>query len=238
MKKWISISFLFILAVALTAPAPARAQASNEAARLTVATKVLNEITATPDNGIPESLLAHAQGVAVIPNVIKAAFGIGGRWGEGVLTVRQPDGSWSQPVFIRLAGGSVGWQIGAQSTDVVLVFKTARSLNAIEKGKFTLGGDVSVAGGPVGRYAEASTDAQLRAEILSYSRNRGLFAGISLAGAVIQIDNRADMNFYGRQGANPNAILASRISGQTPRAATRFTCTVAAYTRSPMRFCA
>ena len=116
---------------------------------------------------------------------------------------------WSNPVFFTIAGGSVGWQIGAQSTDAILVFKTMRSLDAITSGKFTLGADASVAAGPVGRHAEASTDIQLKAEILSYSRNRGLFAGVAIEGAAIQVDYKANSAFYNMAGLLPMQILMS-----------------------------
>lgn len=131
---------------------------------------------------IPPALMQDAKAVAIIPHVLKAGFMVGGRFGRGVISVRQPDGTWSNPLFITLGGGSVGWQIGIQSTDLVLIFKTGPSLDRILRGqgKLTLGGDIAVAAGPVGRQAEAATDGLLRAEIYSYSRSRGLFAGISL----------------------------------------------------------
>jgi lipid-binding SYLF domain-containing protein len=156
--------------------------------------------------------LQDAQGVAIIPHVLKAGFVIGGRYGRGVILVRAADGTWGNPVFITLVGGGIGWQIGVQSTDVVLVFKTRASLDRIlsGQGKITLGADVAVAAGPVGRQAEAATDGQLRAEIYSYSRSRGLFAGVSLEGAGILINCDADEAFYGLRGGHPADIMAVR----------------------------
>ena len=161
---------------------------------------------------IPPALMQDAKAVAIIPHVLKAGFMVGGRFGRGVISVRQPDGTWSNPLFITLGGGSVGWQIGIQSTDLVLIFKTGPSLDRILRGqgKLTLGGDVAVAAGPVGRQAEAATDGLLRAEIYSYSRSRGLFAGISLEGAVLLVDAGAIAAFYGVRVGSPAEVLALR----------------------------
>src|SRR5436305_699720 len=168
---------------------PLRARGS-EIATVESAAEVLQALPAVPLRCIPPALLQDAQGVAIIPNLLKAGLGIGGRFGRGVLLVREADGRWSNPLFITLVGGGIGWQVGIQSTDVVLVFKTRNSLDRFlkGKGKLTLGGDAAIATGPVGRQAEASTDAQLKAEIFSYSRSRGLFVGLSLEGAGILTD--------------------------------------------------
>ncbi len=155
------------------------------------ANDVLEDLTAIPLKGIPTALLRDAQGVAIIPDVVKAGFILGGRHGRGVLLMREPDGSWSQPIFITLSGVSIGHQLGVQMTDLVLVFKTRKGLDRIRQGKLTLGADLAVAAGPVGRQAEVSTDAMLRSEILSYSRSRGLFAGVSLEGAALLMDQAA-----------------------------------------------
>jgi len=149
---------------------------------------------------IPESMLADAQAVAIIPNVIKLGFVVGGQRGHGVVVIRQPDGAWRAPVFITITGGSIGWQAGAQATDFVLVFKTQRSVDGLMRGKFTLGADAAVAAGPVGRRAGAATDVELKAEIYSYSRSRGLFAGVSLEGSALQIDDSANASYYGNPG--------------------------------------
>lgn len=171
------------------------------------AVEVLEEISAIPEKGIPPTLLQNAHGIAVVPGVIKVGFVVGGRHGRGVVLVRDDRGGWSNPVFVSLTGGSVGWQIGAQSTDVILVFKSGKSIDGIMKGKFTVGADAAVAAGPVGRSASASTDAQLKAEIYSYSRSRGLFAGVSVEGAALQIDNEANEAFYGKEGVRASEIL-------------------------------
>jgi lipid-binding SYLF domain-containing protein len=173
------------------------------------ASDVLDAFQAIPMKSIPPALLRDAQGVAIIPGVIKLGFGIGGRYGEGVILGRLPDGSWSNPVFITFTGGSIGWQVGIQSADIVLVFKTRKSLERVlqGKGKLTLGADAAVAAGPLGRQAEAGTDARLQAEIYSYSRSRGLFAGISLEGSGILYSVRANEAF--RRSPRPETIVAA-----------------------------
>src|SRR5205085_8443482 len=130
--------------------------------------------------------------VAIIPDVIKLGFVVGGQRGHGVVIIRQADGSWRAPMFVTITGGSIGWQVGAQATDFMLVFKTQKSVEGLLRGKFTLGADAAIAAGPVGRRAGAATDAELKAEIYSYSRTRGLFAGVSLEGSALQVDDNAD----------------------------------------------
>ena len=181
---------------------------SDEIGRVETAIEVFNEIVKIPEEGLPEVLLKKAGAIAIIPGVIKAAYGIGGQYGKGIILVKNR-GSWSNPCFISLAGGSIGWQIGVQKTDVVLVFKSRKSVNDIEKGKITLGADVSVTAGPVGRRAEASTDLELEAEIYSYSKSKGLFAGVSIKGASITIDHDANEEFYDRRRVDPEDILSS-----------------------------
>ncbi len=186
-----------------------------EAGKVETATEVLKQITAIPEQGIPPALLKNAYGLAVIPGVLKAGYVVGGSYGKGVLTVREDKGRWSPPLFVKLIAGSIGWQIGVDSTDLVLVFRTKKSVDGIVKGTFTLGADAAVAAGPVGRSGAAATDAELKAEILSYSRSRGLFAGLSLEGSRISIDHDADAAFYGKalqptqitngEGNNPDA---------------------------------
>ena len=171
------------------------------------ARSVLLEIGKIPEQGIPPSLLHRAHALAVIPNMFKAGFIVGGRYGRGLLLVRQPGDDWSAPVFIELVGGSLGWQIGVQESDLVLVFKTAKSVAGIFAGKVTLGADAGVAAGPVGRRLEGATDLQLKAEIYSYSRSRGLFAGVSLEGAALGIDAEANEDYYQQLGITPHMIL-------------------------------
>ena len=177
--------------------------------RATDAVRVLSEIQKIPEQGIPDKLLDEGRAIVVIPDTLKVGLVIGGRRGHGLMSVKNPDGSWSQPVFVKLTGGSIGFQAGVQSSDVVLVFRNDRNLENIVNGKFTLGADAGVAAGPVGRNASASTDGQLKAEIWSWSRARGLFAGVALDGAVLQIDDDANVAVYG-SAATPRAIFESR----------------------------
>jgi lipid-binding SYLF domain-containing protein len=185
-----------------------------EDARADQASEVLTRILRIPEESIPEKLLAEAQAIAVIPDVVKGAFVVGGRRGRGLIAVRGADGTWSNPSFLTLTGGSFGFQAGVQSADVVLVFRSARGVDSIVNGKFTLGGDASVAAGPVGRSAQASTDEQLKAEIFAYSRARGLFAGVSLDGTALRIDNKSNQRVYG-PGTTPRAIFEGRAAVPT-----------------------
>jgi len=206
-----------LLMVFLAIPSAFSMAAGEETKRVESATEVLSKIMEIPESAIPPALLANAQGIAVIPGVIKVGFVVGGQYGRGVLTVRGKGGAWSDPVFITLMSGSVGWQIGAESTDFVLVFKTPRSIEGIMKGKYTLGADAAVAAGPVGRLAKASTDIELKAEIYSYSRSRGLFAGISLEGSSLQVDDKGNAAFYEKENIQPSVILSGEV--KTPAGA-------------------
>lgn len=199
-----------------------------ETAKLEEAIQVLVDIEDIPEKAIPPALLNNAAAVAVIPHVVKAGFVVGGRYGWGVLAVRQ-GGGWSPPAFVSIMGGSFGWQIGVQATDVVLVFKNRESVEMLSKGKFTLGADASVAAGPVGRSASAATDVQLRAAIYSYSRSKGLFAGVALEGAALQIDRRANTDFYGREGLTLGEIFKGQVP--TPAVAAEFDRTLAKYSK-------
>jgi lipid-binding SYLF domain-containing protein len=174
--------------------------------RLETSTRVLTELMMMPEQNIPTWLLERAHAVAVIPSVIKVGLGIGGRRGKGVLVVRKENGEWSNPVFVNLTGGSFGFQVGVQSTDVVLVFTSRQSIEGIVGGKVTLGADASVAAGPVGRQSSAATDVGLTAQVYSYSRAMGLFAGVALDGSAMTIDHKSNESFYGRPG-----VLASDI---------------------------
>ena len=178
------------------------------------ASRVLGEILRIPEDSIPSNLLQDAHAIAVIPNVVKASFVVGGRRGRGLIAIRGSDGTWSHPSFITLTGGSFGFQAGVQSADVILVFRSKRGVDSIVNGKFTLGADASVAAGPVGRSAQASTDEQLKAEIYSYSRARGLFAGVSLDGTRLGIDNKSNQATYG-QGHTARAIFEGRAGSGT-----------------------
>ncbi len=174
------------------------------------AIEIIHEFTKIPENQIPPSLLRNAQAIAVIPGVIKIGFIFAGNYGRGVLSVKDKFAYWTNPVFVTLVGGSVGWQIGAQSSDIILVFKTIKSINDITAGKFTLGADASVAVGPVGRQAGAGTDFEMKSEIYSYSRTRGLFAGVSIQGAALEMDYDSIADFYA------NTQIGARDIFETP----------------------
>ncbi len=157
---------------------------------------VLKEIMSIPAEGIPRSMLHDAQAVAIFPSVVKASFVVGARHGNGVIMIRDDKGGWHAPVFASLTGGNIGWQAGVQSTDVVLVFKTRKSVNGLLSGRLTLGADAGIAAGPVGRQATAATDTRLGAQIYSYSRSRGLFLGVSFDGSVVRMDSISNANYY------------------------------------------
>lgn len=218
-----------LIGLLIMAPAVHAGSEQDQVARL--ATETLHDIAEIPEQGIPPALMTNAYAVAVIPRVIKAGLLFGGRYGTGLLTVRTPNNEWSNPAFIELYGGSFGLQIGVQSTDVVLVFKHRKSVDNIFEGKVTLGADASVAAGPVGRRAEASTDAELQAEVYSYSRSRGLFAGVSLEGAILQIDYPANDSFYGR--AYSAAEILSDLQIRRPAEASQFLQVLNRYTPKP-----
>ena len=186
--------------------------ASDPAETVRNSEEVLSELMAIPARAIPHHLLTEAQGVAVIPDVMKIGFVGGVRRGHGVMFVRDADGEWSLPQFITLTGGSVGWQAGIQATDVVLIFKSRKGVEGLMKRRFTIGADASVSAGPIGRDAEAATDATLKAEILSYSRSRGLFAGVSIDGSALDVDHRAHLGFYGvPTGEAPRQLPESAV---------------------------
>jgi lipid-binding SYLF domain-containing protein len=216
MKKLLST---LLLGLGIVAGSQAHAQAREEA-RLIEASGVLEELRAIRDQGIPDRLLARAYGIAVIPNVVKVSAVVGGRRGSGAMVVRDENGKFSNPIMIAITGGSIGWQIGVQSTDVVLVFTTAEGIEGITDGKLTLGADASVAAGPVGRAASAATDPTFSSEVYSYSRNRGLFAGVSLDGSAITIDKKSNNRLYKKRTSAAD-IIAGRATTDT-EAARRF----------------
>lgn len=206
----------FVLPALLLCVCATTAQASSQtpAQRAQQATKVLRQIMRSPDNAMPRNMLANAYAVAIVPDVIKAGLVIGARHGQGLIAIKKGD-HWSDPSFISLSGGSIGFQAGVSSTDVVLIFRSKRGVDSIVYGKFTLGTDLSVAAGPVGRTAQAATDAQLNAEIYSYSRTRGLFAGVALQGASLRIDADANSAAYGKS-TTPEAIFAGNVTHVPP----------------------
>lgn len=212
----LAATLLLSLAAANTAFAGAK-----EDARAQNAVRVLADIQAIPESAIPDKLLDEARAIVVVPDTIKVGLVLGGRRGRGLLSVKNADGTWSNPSFITLTGGSIGFQAGVQSADVVLVFRNDRSLESIVNGKFTLGADAGVAAGPVGRNAAAATDGQLKAEIWSWSRARGLFAGVALDGAVLSIDDAANESVYG-QDTTPRMIFEGRARQQPSNAVVDF----------------
>jgi lipid-binding SYLF domain-containing protein len=188
---------IVILALLLLAQAGFAEDRDKLVDRVNSAGTVLNEIMSAPDANIPDQILGSAQCVAVVPGLLKGGFIVGGTYGNGVASCRTPKG-WSAPAFFRVEGGSFGLQIGGQSVDLVMVVMNDKGMRDLLEAKFKLGADASVAAGPVGRLAEGSTDWKMRAEVLTYSRARGVFAGISLNGAVIRQDNDDTRGFYGR----------------------------------------
>lgn len=220
MKKLLG-STLLVLTLALQAIS-AHAQ-SREDARLITATQVLQELHASPDQNIPAWLMERAYGVAVIPDVIKGAFIFGGRHGNGVLSVRDAAGRFSNPIFLSLTGGSVGWQFGAQATDVVLIFTTRRSVDTFARGQFTLGVSASVAAGPLGRQGEAAAGKSV--EVYSYSRSRGLFAGAALDGTALRFERASNRRFYGRDVTA--AEISSGAATTSSESARRFIAAIA-----------
>ena len=205
------------LALALTIATTAAFAGEREDVRAGEAVRVVEQIQSIPESAIPDRLLDEAKAIVVVPDTIKAGFVFGGRRGLGLMSVKTADGTWSNPVFVKLAGASFGLQAGVQSADVILVFRSERGLDSIVNGKVTLGADAGVAAGPVGRNAAAATDGQLKAEIWSWSRARGLFAGIALDGAVLSIDNGANSSTYGN-ATTPRAVFEGRAP-QAPSAA-------------------
>jgi lipid-binding SYLF domain-containing protein len=223
---WAAMPLAVLLALS-PAPALPRSGASQAGAgnaadqvkKIEDATRVVQEMMKESDKSIPANLIRSCAGIAIIPDVIRAGLVIGGRHGRGVVLLRTKEGGWSEPAFIEITGGSIGWQAGVQSADIILVFRTARSVEHIGEGKFTLGADAGVAAGPLGRSAEASTDVELKAEILSYSRSRGLYAGLTLQGSSMQEDRKANRDFYGGD-VSPKDIFAGK-SPAAPAAAAK-----------------
>jgi lipid-binding SYLF domain-containing protein len=216
------------LALAIGATA-AHAQAREEG-KLLMASQVLEELRDTRDQMIPDRLLERAYGIAVIPDMTKIAFFAGGRRGNGILVYRDKDGRFTNPIFITMTGGSFGFQWGVSSTDIVLVFTTRRGVEGITGGKVTLGADMSVAAGPVGRQASADTDPTFHSEVHSYSRSRGVFAGVALDGTVISIDDDENEAFYRKHGVTASDIVSGNVT-TNDEAARRFLTAVGTSTR-------
>lgn len=219
--------------LAMTALAPMQAQADDKAdRRLQQSQRVFEAFSDLTEQTIPTWLLERAYGIVVVPSVVKVALTLGGRGGKGVMAVRNPDGTWSPPAFVTLGGVNVGFQFGVQSTDVILVLMSRESVEGIAGGKVTLGADASVAAGPLGRSSAAATDATLSAQVLSYSRSSGLFAGVALDGTVIAIDKRANESFYGISDVLASQILAGKVAS-VPPLAQEFTAALTRATNAP-----
>ena len=224
MKKLLA----FLCIAAFTATAFAASSRADLTDRMEKARLVVNELSQTPDKGIPNAIVEKAVCVAVVPSMKKAAFGIGAQYGQGVVTCRTGHG-WSAPVFIRLAGGSFGFQIGAQGTDLVLVAMNQDGMQALLKSKFKIGGDASAAAGPIGRDAQANTSANMNAELLTYSRSKGIFAGIDLDGTSVS-QNQGDTDVYYGHHYDYHQILDGSVA--VPASARPFVRTVARYFHS------
>ncbi len=205
----VSVAFSAMASVAILQSA----MQSEDAKRISDATTVMSEMMDAGDKGIPKSIMDKAEGIAVFPGLIKAALGLGGQRGHGVLSARdKKSGTWSSPAFLTITGGSAGAQLGVQSTDLILVINDQRGLQQLVQNQFKVGVGASVAAGPVGRDAGAATDIQMRAEILSYSRSRGLFAGVSIDGATFHQDRDANERFYGT-AYRTSQIIFERLGG-------------------------
>jgi lipid-binding SYLF domain-containing protein len=214
--KNLMIMFL-VLATVLGVSVPSLSEAANTDLdrRIWEAKKVLEEIMMAPDDSIPEELLAKCKAIAIYPNVLKGGFIFGARYGKGVVLKRdEATGKWGPLAFSTIGGGSWGLQIGGQATDLILVVMSERGLQGLLSNNFTLGAGAEVAAGPVGRHSEAATDLSLRAGILSYSRSRGLFAGISLGGAVLTQDNNSNSSYYGKYLTSKDILLNNAVSIQ------------------------
>jgi lipid-binding SYLF domain-containing protein len=215
------LTALAISLLTLAIASPAAQADSRTDQRLEESRAVFESFTFLTEQSIPTWLLERSYGIVVMPRVIKGALGIGGRGGRGVMAVRNPDGTWSHPVFVTLAGANFGFQFGVQSTELVLVLMSQRSVEGIAGGKVTLGADASVAAGPIGRSAAAATDATFKAQVLSYARNEGIFAGVSLDGSIITIDDGWNALAYGVPDVLASQILAGKVAA--PPAAQAFT---------------
>lgn len=227
MKKFLLLTLL-VLSLSSVSFAAAfggddQPQESKATDRAQAAADVLNEIQAAPDSGIPQEVLGSAECVAVVPSMLKGGFIVGAKYGKGLASCRTPKG-WSAPAFFTIAGGSVGFQIGGQAVDLVMLIMNDNGMKNLLSSKFALGADASVAAGPVGRHAEGNTDWKMRAQVLTYSRARGVFAGVSLNGAVVTQDKPSTREFYNRM-VSFNALLKGEV--EPPPAANPFLTTLA-----------
>ncbi len=222
-QGWMRILTLAAMAAIIGAPSIAGAKDDQVkySDRLTEAKDVFSELMSGKDRSVPQELMENAKCVVVIPDMLKGALGFGARWGSGVMSCRDGQGGWTAPIFVSLKGGSWGFQIGAEKTDLVLFFMTERGARSLTKSKFTLGGKASVAAGPLGRSGEAATDLHLNAEIYSYAKSKGLFAGISLEGSSLTVSKKANETYYGKP-VSPEAVLFGHHSPDMPPEAKAF----------------
>jgi lipid-binding SYLF domain-containing protein len=227
MKKLLVLCVVICLA-AISFAADDDSDNGKSADRIQAAGDVLNEIEGTPDNGIPSEILGSAECVAVVPSLLKGGFIVGASYGRGVASCRTPKG-WSAPAFFLVTGGSVGFQIGGQAVDLVMLIMNENGMKNLLSSQFKLGADASVAAGPVGRHAAADTDWKMRAEVLSYSRARGVFAGVALSGAVIKQDRDSTRDFYGH-----NVTFRNSLKGniEAPKASYPFLDTLAKWAKA------
>jgi lipid-binding SYLF domain-containing protein len=209
-RKYLRVVVIFALMLMVpTIMARAVAPANDTEKRLDASASLLRDIMGAPDKGIPQDLLAKSACVVIIPSVKKGAFIVGAKYGRGFIVCRKQGLGWSAPAGVRVEGGSIGLQIGGSDTDVVLLVMNEGAVSKLLSSKFTIGADASATAGPVGRTAAAATDAQMRAQLLTYSRSRGLFAGVSLEGATLRPDDDANKDLYGRQMSNQDIVQTS-----------------------------
>ena len=216
--KYIPLSLVFVILLT----ANAQADQADRRDLVKNSSFVMDEIMDSPDGGIPQSLISKAKAIVIFPTMLKGGFFIAARYGQGIATVRsEKTGSWGPPAFLTTVGGSFGFQIGAQAVDLILLVMTERGLNGLLKDRFTLGADIGIAAGPVGRYAEAGADILMQGEIYSYSRSKGIFAGVSLKGTVIMANKNANQEYY-RQELDSKDILISHRIKRVPKSTRRF----------------
>ncbi len=201
-----SLALLFSTLMLLFVAAGDALAVSDQEAKMREVFDVLEDFIKKGEESIPPALLGKARAIAIIPSVVKVGLVVGGRYGKGVVTIRKANGNWGNPLFISLAGGSVGWQIGGQSTDVILLFMSQKGVDNLTSGKFTLGADISVAVGPVGG-SVTEADSEMGPEIYTYSRSRGLFAGIALDGARLKVEHKDNARYYRNKSAQPAQIV-------------------------------
>lgn len=211
LRKFAVAGLMLFFLSALVIPLSAADKLKDEQERVQAAAAVLDAIMAAPDKSIPRDLLDRSYAMCVIPHVVKGALGFGGSFGKGLIATRMANGAWGTPAFVDLSGGSVGFQIGVSATDLVLVFTDKGGLQGLLSGKLKFGVDASATAGPVGRTAEASTDVKMKSAIYSYSRAKGLFAGVALDGAVLGIDDSANHKVYGNGITGTDILIKNKV---------------------------